>query len=125
MKKACVYILLPFLLLNSSLNEFFKVPALYSHYLEHRSLDQQINLLDFLAMHYIGDDMNSTDQDKDMQLPFKKMDGPDFEILLSPAKRPDLEKKQSFPVHHTSLFDPQDFYLTCPASGDLFRPPIA
>ena len=43
--------MLPLFLLNGSLSELFKVPALYSHYMEHRSADNSIDLLDFLAMH--------------------------------------------------------------------------
>ena len=44
------------------------------HFTEHQVADNTIGLFDFIYMHYIGDDMNSNDQDKDMELPFKKID---------------------------------------------------
>lgn len=118
--------MLPFFLLNGSLSELFKIPALYSHYKEHRSADNSIDLFDFLAMHYIGDDQNNNDQDRDMQLPFKKVDVDNsFQIVFEPVTKPILEKKQEFPSKRLALAYVPDFNLTHPTLESLFRPPIA
>lgn len=125
MKKACVYILLPLFLFNSSLNELFKLPKLYAHFMEHCSLDNSIDIFDFLSMHYLGHDLNDDDQDRDMELPFKKIDGhTSFQIVLDPLTKPAFEKKQIFPTEKLLLPDPQDFNFTNPSLGCLFRPPI-
>lgn len=126
MKKACVYILLSFFLLNNSLGELFKIPVLYAHFMEHRHLDSRIDLLDFLSMHYLGNDLNDNDQDRDMQLPFKKIDGHgSFQIVISPVSKPSFEKRAFFPVEKLSLPNAQDFNLKDPSLDCLFRPPIA
>lgn len=112
--------------MNGSLNELCKLPALFTHYLEHHNADNSIDLIDFLAMHYAGDDLNDTDNDQDMQLPFKKVDADtSFHIVFVPAAKSTFEKKQVFPPKKISLPDPQDFNLTHPTLENLFRPPIA
>ena len=53
--------------------QFMKLPALTSHYLEHKADSGDLSFVDFLMMHYASHDDNDHDQDKDMQLPFKDM----------------------------------------------------
>lgn len=125
-KKACIYILLPLLMFNSSLGELFKIPVLYAHFMEHRSLDHDIDIFDFLSMHYFGDDLNDNDQDRDMELPFKKIsDSGAFQLAPPQVSKPVLEKRQFFKPQQFPLPDSQDFNLTDPALDNLFRPPIA
>jgi len=50
-----------------------KLPALTSHFLEHKANSSHLSFVEFLMMHYTGHDHNDQDQDKDMQLPFKDM----------------------------------------------------
>lgn len=83
-----------------------------------------MGMLDFLTMHYIGDDFNAKDQDRDMQLPFKKTGGPSFEVCASPVSHPVIENQPIFPPLQRQLTDLQDFNLTTPSLNGLFRPPI-
>lgn len=53
--------------------QFMKLPALTSHFLEHKASSSHLSFVDFLLMHYANHDHNDQDQDKDMQLPFKDM----------------------------------------------------
>lgn len=53
--------------------QFMKLPALTSHFLEHKASSSNFSFVDFLLMHYANHDHNDQDQDKDMQLPFKDM----------------------------------------------------
>lgn len=57
-----------------SLQHVFKVPVLVAHFFEHRQRGMDITVLDFLSMHYWGNDINDNDQARDMELPFKKVD---------------------------------------------------
>ncbi|WP_315816201.1 hypothetical protein [Paraflavitalea speifideaquila] len=60
------------LLNDTSLNQLLKLPALIGHYMEHHQLDNRVDFVQFLAMHYWGTDLNDNDDDRDMQLPYKK-----------------------------------------------------
>lgn len=57
-----------------SLQHIFKIPILVVHYFEHQERGPDITVIAFLAMHYWGQDINDNDQERDMQLPFKKFD---------------------------------------------------
>lgn len=53
--------------------QFMKLPALTSHFLEHKANSSHLSFVEFLMMHYTGHDHNDQDQEKDMRLPFKDM----------------------------------------------------
>jgi hypothetical protein len=55
----------------TELHEFFKLPQLVEHFIEHKSKNSKTTLIDFLTMHYTSSkDGNSHDTD-DTQLPYK------------------------------------------------------
>jgi len=55
----------------TELHEFFKLPQLVEHFLEHKSEDSKTTLIDFLAMHYSSSDDGDNDASEDSNLPFK------------------------------------------------------
>jgi hypothetical protein len=55
---------------NTELGQLFRLPKLVSHYFQHRELDPTVTFIDFLVMHYGGDDGTSADDDMDSQLPY-------------------------------------------------------
>lgn len=55
----------------TSFSELLKVDVLIKHYQETELKSGYIAFEDFLVMHYITDDGNSQDDDRDEQLPFK------------------------------------------------------
>jgi len=124
-RKAFIYILLPIFLFGSLLDEVFKVPLLFTHFREHRQRDNNINLLDFLAMHYFdGNDRNDQDQDRDMQLPFKHLDDHlSFEILVLPLYKTSFENGRPFILQRISPVAFHDFNVLDPALVCVFRPP--
>lgn len=60
-----------------------KLPALVSHYFEHKEKDSKMNLLDFISMHYAKKAIKDSDYDRDMQLPFKQCSTPLFLVLTT------------------------------------------
>jgi len=121
-KKAGGYFIL-FLLLfsNLSLSQLVKLPVLVQHYKEHKQRDQNVGLLDFLAMHYWGKDLDDNDQDRDDQLPFKAFQKVSIEHFSTPQKNLALKaiiyfNESDFPVTG-------DDYLPNPQLGALFKPP--
>lgn len=115
--------LLPIFVLNGSVGELFKLPELVSHFSEHKAIDHSISLTDFLSMHYMGNDQNDNDQDRDMQLPFKKIAGHfSFQIASFPSSKFIPENRiEVIDTYLPFLFKtnrPKD-----PALASLFRPP--
>lgn len=123
-KKAFIYILLPVFIFNNSLGEVFKLPKFIAHFSEHYAADNSLDVFDFIYMHYVGDDLNTSDQDKDMELPFKKMEDPfSFQVVFFPFST----------VIRSNKFEAIDSYLFVlfrkdrfknPSLKSLFRPPI-
>jgi hypothetical protein len=124
-KKVCIYILLILTAAeNTELHQLFKLPILFQHFAEHKQLNSQVGVIDFLSMHYWGDDRNNNDDERDMQLPFKKLDVHPLHIYFLPTLRIYAVKtciqplKISHPVY-------QHFYFPNPALSSPFRPPCA
>lgn len=107
---------------NSSIGELFKLPDLLNHFTEHKTADQSIDIFDFISMHYLGDDMNDTDQDKDMQLPFKKITTPfSFQIGIMPGILTIPKEKTAVDTYQQIFF--KNHPPKNPALAALFRPP--
>ncbi len=60
---------------TTELAQLVKLPLLIEHYQEHKKENNDITLLQFLAIHYTHGNVKDADYDKDMQLPFKTHDG--------------------------------------------------
>lgn len=109
---------------NSSLGELFQLPEFLTHFSEHQTADKSIGIGDFIWMHYLGDDYNDHDQDKDMQLPFKKVD---FHFSFQIAAIP---HSKFIPENRIEVIDtclPISFQINRPkdpVTASLFRPPI-
>lgn len=122
-KRVCIFLLVPVFLLNGSLGEALKLPALVSHFFEHRQQDPSVDLGDFLSMHYWGDDHNAGDQDRDMQLPYKKIiDTNTHEIAPLPASALIFERLVHV-VGRTAPLVMRECNLSDPSLGSPFRPP--
>jgi len=57
------------LLGNTEVGQLFKLPQLVRHFFQHHRQDPNIDFLEFIAMHYSGDDGTTADDDIDNQLP--------------------------------------------------------
>jgi len=109
-------------LLNSSFTEVFKIPKLISHFSYHNQLDSKIGIIDFICMHYLGQDIDDDDSEQDMELPFKKINS-------------STSIQTGIPVYSSGLMKVRFFFLdpgkittqitghSNPAPGCLFRPP--
>lgn len=72
MKKfSAIFVLSIYLLSAFPFSELLKVNVLVQHYQETSMKNGPVAFLDFLVMHYITDDGNKMDDDRDMELPFK------------------------------------------------------
>ena len=71
MKRASAILFLwIYLVANTELHQFLRLPVFFIRYQEHRAENPDISLLDFIVLHYYGPDANIT-FGHDSQLPFK------------------------------------------------------
>lgn len=125
MRKQIVYIFIFLIASNSSfVQQFYKLPILIEHYQEHKKL-MDLSFIDFLSMHYWGEDLNDNDDDRDMKLPFKTINNssPSFVFILGDKNLLpvplNLDLPQSkIPTYRSDLFSDSNLL-------SLFRPPIA
>jgi hypothetical protein len=121
-KKALIYLFLPIILLNGSVCELLKTPLLISHYLTHRKLNH-VGVMQFISMHYLGNDINDNDDAEDNKLPFKKADCNTFIQFNVPLTQSAIKLKKPF----YSLVQPNIYPLSlavCNAPLDpSFKPP--
>lgn len=108
----------------TSLCQVYKVPLLLKHFAEHQSLNHSITFSDFLSMHYLGKDINDDDDEKDMQLPFKKVEAHTSNFVFVPDPLVFTFPRTHLPVRaEYGPAVPQVDYST--VLGSLFRPPRA
>lgn len=124
-RTCCCYIAITvFFFSTTGLSQLFKLPVLVSHYLEHQQRDQSIRMMDFLSMHYWGQDINDNDQDRDMQLPFKHVDqNMTVQLVIVPHQVFTIQKPNVVQTTDQPVFIATDH--SDPALASLFRPPRA
>lgn len=80
---AAIAIVLVYVTSVTELHQFFKLPVLWQHYLEHQQKDKDITFLQYLSHHYDTSDIHDDDYDRDMQLPFKDFDHCSFSPIVT------------------------------------------
>ncbi|MCD0476318.1 hypothetical protein LPB87_18155 [Flavobacterium sp. EDS] len=124
-KKIIIYIFIFLITSNIGMfQQFYKLPVLFQHFKEHKEINK-VSFIDFLAMHYWGDDLDDDDGDRDMQLPFKNISGYSLHLVFIPTD------KQAIYIPFTiNLTETNSIPYTCnlhanPALFSVFRPPVA
>ena len=107
-----------------SLNQFYKVPLLFVHFVEHSRNDQQMDLVRFIQMHYGGYDENDGDEERDRKLPFKQWDAQFVFQLAINAPKITISQAE-LPVDSTAPPLYKDISIPDPSLSSLFRPPRA
>jgi hypothetical protein len=93
--------------------------------MEHKELNDDIGIMDFLCMHYSGNNLNNNHDDRDWQLPYKTIDFNSLAHSYAPLAKAGYIKQvhyQSITIHYPVF---EDQYLPQPALSSLFRPPKA
>lgn len=125
MKKRAAYIFLAIYLLGATeLNQLLKMPLLIEHYMEHKLDNGNLSLLSFMYMHYVGDDGDATDEQKDQNLPFKSAHFQMQNTVVFFVFKYEIPK--IFVSNNRSVWPVmQSNSLSTIALGSLFRPPRA
>lgn len=70
-KVVCILFISIYLFSTTDLKELLKINVIAQHLNEHQKNDSSVSLFSFLVMHYVTDDHNEKDNERDNQLPFK------------------------------------------------------
>lgn len=72
MKKVLTYLFISLYLIGTTeLSQLLKIGYFVEHYIEHRNINQNLSLTEFIDIHYVQPTVIDDDYTKDMQLPFK------------------------------------------------------
>ena len=123
MNKKAAYIFLAIYLLGATeLSQLLKIPLLIEHYTEHKLDNGNLSILSFMYMHYVGDDGDTTDEQKDQNLPFKSAHFQMQNTVVFSLFKYELPK--IFVNMNCSVWPVmQSNSLSSIALGSLFRPP--
>lgn len=121
MRKACaLFLLLLYLLTNTEMHQFVRLPILLDHYQEHRALKNDISFLEYLSLHYFTyDEHNHNHQD----LPFKHGHCTVIHMVLAvvPNVTPaDFNAEE--PVHNENISPEPQFHFSS-LLASIWQPP--
>ncbi|HEX6914327.1 MAG TPA: hypothetical protein VF145_03755 [Chitinophagaceae bacterium] len=74
MRRISAILLMMLLLSTTEVEQLFRLPLLVEHLVSHIESDERFRVSEFFAIHYLGQDNDSDDQE-DSRLPFKTFDG--------------------------------------------------
>ncbi len=130
MKKFLGYLLLlSFVGSSTGLDQLFKMPVVFTHFLEHRAEEPGISFSNFLKMHFLnpGFSNHTHDHDHHQQLPFKNHDCSQHTDFLKIYQRKNLENTLNVAVKNCLVFTipskdnlPPNSFFT-----DIWNPPKA
>jgi hypothetical protein len=72
---------------NTEFGQVVSVPELMKQYYQHHSANTHVNFIQFLAMHYPGDDGITPGDDEGSKLPFKQIQPFNFISFERPAEQ--------------------------------------
>lgn len=125
MRKSIIYIFIFLIVSNIGFfQQFYKLPILIEHYNEHQQR-QNVSFIDFLEMHYWGEDLNDNDTDRDMQLPFKHISSASFQLVFVPADKPVFNIPFNIGFSESDSIPYKANLHSNPALFSVFRPPVA
>ena len=124
MRKIIVYIFIFLIVSNIGFfQQFYKLPILIEHYNEHQER-QDVSFIDFLEMHYWGEDLNDNDSDRDMQLPFKHISSASFQLVFVPAEKHIFDIPFTVDFSESVIIPYTSNLYSNPALFAVFRPPL-
>lgn len=86
-KLPVIFLLAVHLVGNTELGQLLKLPRLVTHFYQHQQLDPSVNFIEFVVMHYAGDDGTRADDAADQQLPCHNLRNNSFAVAYAPMVR--------------------------------------
>lgn len=125
MKNLIVVILLSaHLYSNTDTFQLAQIPKLVAHFHEHQLLNRSLCFVDFLVMHYSGDDGVKWDDSRDAELPFRDIKMHSWPVVASFFTKPLLPLAKITEVINVYIHHSPGFIPSAPVYN-FFRPPIS
>jgi len=93
---------------TTELYQLLKLPFLVEHFIEHKELNKDITLMQFLYLHYAYGDVKDADYKEDMKLPFKSHNNTITTHLVDAVATTVLK----ITIHAKPNFDPLKVLIT-------------
>jgi hypothetical protein len=125
-KLTAILFLFIYLFSATEFAELFKINMLVKHFYETNKTGKQVDFLGFLVMHYVTDDLNDKDNDRDEQLPFKS---PENYVLTSTSLYTPLQfvpsslATQKVIANKADLFALKDWFIVKDFKILVWHPP--
>jgi exosortase/archaeosortase len=120
-----ILLLFIYLFYTTGFNELLKINTLLQHYYETQKNDKALTFYHFLVMHYITDDLNDKDNDRDKQLPFKSLETviSNSTVLYIPYLNIQPLSAQSFTVSKSIKLITKDLFIDTDFKSIVWHPP--
>ncbi|WP_109699449.1 hypothetical protein [Chitinophaga deserti] len=124
MKKIIALILFAVYLISSTeLRELAKLPVLIQHFNEHRELNHLITFTEYLTDHYNNLPHTDNDEERDNQLPFKRVDSNVMFSPVIPATGTVELRKPVIPIASNELFSRNVHFFPSATVSKIWQPP--
>ncbi len=125
-KKILTYLFVSLYLIGTTeLSQLLKIGYFIEHYIEHRNVNENLSLVEFIDIHYVQPTVMDDDYTEDMQLPFKTHN--DCHSYSNSSFAVDLKQEISiitpfieYSANHKAYINPNNIsqYL-----DEIFQPP--
>lgn len=78
-----ISILVIYMISCTEFDQLLRVPLLVTHFVEHKLENNTISFGEFILIHYVEDYSFNGDYERDMDLPFKSLDGNSIQVVAS------------------------------------------
>jgi hypothetical protein len=114
-----------YLFYTTGLHELLKINVLIEHFHETQKNDRALTFYHFLVMHYITDDLNDKDNDRDKQLPFKSTETfiSNSTVLYTPDLSIQPLTAQYFTINKTVKLIVRDLFIVTDFNSPVWHPP--
>jgi hypothetical protein len=126
MKSLSAYIFfILYLFSTTEAYQVLKFPVILEHFHEHQKENKSITFLEFLDIHYMHGSPMDDDYERDMQLPFKRMN---HHVTMTQAHVKDLTSPEisvTPPIEETDFIIVDDHTIHSRYLSSIFQPPRA
>lgn len=118
-----ILLLSTFIWVQTPVIQLLKVSTLIEHYYEHRLENNELSIIDYLALHYVHDTDRHPGHDRDMQLPFKQGTSIAFATVFFEQVKFDLPQECEYMSIAQTISQYKSPYQAKEALSRIWQPP--
>lgn len=112
-----------YLISGTGLRELAKLPVLIQHFYEHRLLNSHITFSEYITDHYNNIPHTDNDEERDNQLPFKRVDSNTSLSPVMPASYAVDLRKPVLPLVAGKKFPRDHHFIPSALISKIWQPP--